>query len=386
MHEPSPQAEVLTIGTELLLGEIVDTNTAAIARYLRSIGLNLFRTSTVGDNPERIAQAAREALARSQAVLTTGGLGPTVDDPTRQAIALAFDVPLEFHPELWQQIQERFERYGRTPTENNRRQAYLPRGAVALANPVGTAPAFYLETPAACLVALPGVPLEMTTLMEQRVLPYLRQRLHLQGIIASRLVHTSGAGESWIDERVHDLEERANPTVGLSAHPGQVDIRLTVKAQDEKAAGSVLDQVEAEVRSRLGEAVFGTDETTLAQAALAAVARRGWRLLTLESGTEGRLLAQLGDGNPAFHSGQLLPSTFDEAEFDNALRRDQSAQHVEAGLGLQLRPATDRLRARLILRTPAGEQSTSLSYGGPPANGALWAANMALDLLRRELA
>ena len=107
-------------------------------------------------------------------------------------------------------------------------------------------------------------------------------------------------------------EERANPTVGLSAHPGQVDIRLTVKAQDEKAAGSVLDQVEAEVRARLGEAVFGTDETTLAQAALAAVARRGWRLLTLESGTEGRLLAQLGNGNPAFHSGQLLPATFDE--------------------------------------------------------------------------
>ena len=137
MQEPSPQAEVLTIGTELLLGEIVDTNTAAVARYLRSIGLNLFRTSTVGDNPERIAQAAREALARSQAVLTTGGLGPTVDDPTRQAIALAFHVPLEFHPELWQQIQERFERYGRTPTENNRRQAYLPRGAVALTNPVG---------------------------------------------------------------------------------------------------------------------------------------------------------------------------------------------------------------------------------------------------------
>jgi competence/damage-inducible protein CinA-like protein len=386
MGESSPQAEVLTIGTELLLGEIVDTNTAAVARYLRGIGLNLFRTSTVGDNPERIAQAVREALARSQAVLTTGGLGPTVDDPTRQAIALAFDVPLEFHPELWQQIQERFERYGRTPTENNRRQAYLPRGAVALANPVGTAPAFYLETPASSLVALPGVPLEMTTLMEQRVLPYLRQRLQLRGIIATRLVHTSGAGESWIDERIHDLEERANPTVGLSAHPGQVDIRIAVKAQDDQAACTELDQMEAEVRARLGEAVFGTDEMTLPQAALAAVARRGWRLLTLESGSEGRLLAQLGDGNPAFLSGQLLPSAIDDAVFDDELRLLQAARYAEAGLGLLLRPASDRLLARLILRTPAGEQSKSLSYGGPPANGALWAANMALDLLRRELA
>jgi nicotinamide-nucleotide amidase len=385
MGEHPPQAEVLTIGTELLLGEIVDTNTAVIARHLLGIGLNLLRTSTVGDNPERIAQAVREALARSQAVITTGGLGPTVDDPTREAVALALGVPLEYHAELWEQIKERFQRYGRIPTENNRRQAHLPRGAVVLPNPVGTAPAFYFETPTSTLVALPGVPLEMTTLLESRVLPYLRERLHLRGIIASRLVHTSGAGESWIDERIHDLEELSNPTVGLSAHPGQVDLRITVKAGDEVSARRELDRIEADVRARLKDAVFGTDEATLAQAALDSLARHGWRLVTLECGTEGRLLSLMGGGGTSFLSGQLLPSTFDEAACIDELRRAHSTLGAEAAMGLHLRVTPDGTSAKLHLMTPDGEVARTLNYGGPPANAPLWAANMALDLLRRSV-
>ena len=141
-----PSAEIITIGTELLLGETADTNTRFIAQTLRGLGVDLFRTQTVGDNAGRIAEAVRAALQRADIVITTGGLGPTVDDPTRQAIADAAGVTLEFHPELWDQIVARIARYGRTPTENQKRQAYIPQGAMVIENSVGTAPAFIVET------------------------------------------------------------------------------------------------------------------------------------------------------------------------------------------------------------------------------------------------
>ena len=135
-------AEIITIGTELLLGEIDDTNATYIARELRDVGIDLYRKTTVGDNARRIAQTIQEALQRTDIIITTGGLGPTVDDPTREAVALAVGVETEFRPELWEQIQNRFQRFGRKPTENNKRQAYVPKGAIPVENPVGTAPSF----------------------------------------------------------------------------------------------------------------------------------------------------------------------------------------------------------------------------------------------------
>ena len=142
-----PTAEIIAIGTELLLGETADTNTRSIARVLRSLGIDLFRTQTIGDNAARITESVRQALERADIVITTGGLGPTVDDPTRQAIADSVGAPLEFHPELWEQITARIARYGRTPTENQKRQAYIPKNAIVIENPVGTAPAFIVKVP-----------------------------------------------------------------------------------------------------------------------------------------------------------------------------------------------------------------------------------------------
>src|SRR3990172_4669801 len=152
-----PAAEILTIGTELLLGEIADTNTQYLARQLRDAGIDLFYATTVGDNEGRIAEAVRHAISRSQILLCTGGLGPTVDDVTRKGIARALGVELEFHEELWQRIMERFVRFGRTPTENNKRQAYLPKGAQALENAVGSAPGFVLEHGDRLIFSMPGV-------------------------------------------------------------------------------------------------------------------------------------------------------------------------------------------------------------------------------------
>ena len=147
-----PSAEIITIGTEILLGEIVDTNTRYIARNLRDLGVDLYRTVTIGDNAERIAETIREAMQRTEIIITTGGLGPTIDDPTRDAVALATGVKTEFRPELWEQIVKRISLYGKKPSENQKRQAYVPEGAIALENPVGTAPCFILEYNAPFLV------------------------------------------------------------------------------------------------------------------------------------------------------------------------------------------------------------------------------------------
>ena len=140
-----PSAEIITIGTEILLGEIVDTNTRFLARTLRGLGVNLFRTITIGDNAQRIAEAIQDSMRRADIVITTGGLGPTVDDPTREAVARAVGVETEFREELWEQVKTVIARYGRVPGENQKRQAFVPRGAIAIENPVGTAPSFIME-------------------------------------------------------------------------------------------------------------------------------------------------------------------------------------------------------------------------------------------------
>ena len=205
----------------------------------------------IGDNTERIAQVIREAMQRCQIIITTGGLGPTVDDPTRAAVALALDVDTEFRPELWEQIQARFQRYGRAPSENNRRQAWIPAGAIPVENPVGTAPSFICETINACIISLPGVPREMEYLTQNVVIPYLRERFQLTGTIKARVLHVAGVGESQVDEWIGDLETNPNPTVGLLAHPGQVDVRITAKANSMAEADRMIAEMEARVRERI---------------------------------------------------------------------------------------------------------------------------------------
>ena len=190
-----PSAEIITIGTEILLGEIVDTNACHIARKFRDAGINLYRKTTVGDNEERIAQAIRHAMQRCEIILTTGGLGPTVDDATRGAVALALETEVQFYPALWKQIQARFKRFNSEPTENNKRQAYMPKGALPIENPVGTAPCFISEIEDHAIICLPGVPREMEYLLENSTIPYLRQRYQLSGMIKARILHTAGAGE-----------------------------------------------------------------------------------------------------------------------------------------------------------------------------------------------
>jgi competence/damage-inducible protein CinA-like protein len=379
------EAEIITIGTELLLGEIVDTNTRTIALSLREIGLDIYRTSTVGDNAERIAQAVKESMSRAQVVITTGGLGPTVDDATREGIALALGVETEFRPELWDQIVERFSRFGRTPTENNRRQALLPTGAQAIENPIGTAPGFLIDTEDSVVIALQGVPAEMSHLLKIDVIPYLKERLDLHGVIMARVLRTAGVGESALDAQIQDLETMSNPTVGLAAHPGRVDIRITAKADSHGEAEEMIDELEVTMRERLGDMIYGVDEETLQSATLQLLAMRNWRLVVVEAGTESALSRTLGSYGEPFAGGQVLPHVEDVESLKEELSSFQDSQQAEVGLGLTLEYGENRHPFHIVLRIPEGEEHIERSYGGPPSYAPMWAVSIALELLRRRL-
>ncbi len=248
-----PSSEIITIGTELLLGEIINTNTQVIAQALRKIGVDVYRTSTVGDNKERIARILQESIQRADIVIMTGGLGPTVDDPTRHAIAEAFGLQLIYFPELWEAIEERFSRYGIHPPENNKQQAYLPEKARSLPNPRGTAPGVHLVVDDKDIFALPGVPLEMEGMLDEQVLPRIRSKYGLTGVILIRNIRVDNIGESQIDALISDLEELPNPTVGLAANKGYVLIRLTAKAENEEMADALLCDLEGEIKKRLAD-------------------------------------------------------------------------------------------------------------------------------------
>jgi competence/damage-inducible protein CinA-like protein len=377
-----PTAEIITIGTEILLGEIVDTNAQFVARALRDAGIDLYRKTTVGDNARRIAQVVQQSMDRCEIIITTGGLGPTVDDPTREALALAMGVELEFHPELWEQILARFRRFNREPTENNRRQAYIPQGAIAVENPVGTAPAFIIETERHAVISLPGVPREMEFLIRRTVMPYLRQRFDLKGTIKARILHTVGVGESQIDDMIGDLEALSNPTVGLAAHSGQVDVRITAKAESESAADDLIIPVEAAIRQRLGGWIYGADEETLEDAALKALRGKGWTLVVVEAGLSGNLIRHLAGANEPFLGGELLTETPDPQELLECTESFRKSRGADVALGVTVQPAGESQDVHLVLITPEGEQQFTRPYGGPPEYAPRWALYHCLDLIR----
>jgi nicotinamide-nucleotide amidase len=379
-----PAAEIIAIGTELLLGEIQDTNTRYLARLLRDYGVDLYRTTIVGDNANRIAQVILESLHRCQIIITTGGLGPTVDDPTRQAVALAGGVPLEFYPELWDQIQERFKRYGRPPSENNRRQAFIPQGAIPVENPVGTAPAFIVETETQSVISLPGVPREMEYLTQNRILPYLKQRFNLQGTIKACVLHAAGVGESQVDEWIADLEVLSNPTVGLLAHPGQIDIRITAKAGSSDEADRMIASLAPEIEKRLGNNYFGKNEETLELIIAHQLSGRDWPLKLFEFGLSGEVVRRLKQNNflrNEFNSSSDLP----DIPSLWAILAENRQMNNDVVFGIIFLPHPNIQTLHLCLLTPDGEFESTRTYGGPPENGPSWAVNSALDFLRRNI-
>ncbi len=286
--------EVLCIGTELLLGNIVNGNARWLAEQLAALGVVHHRQQVVGDNRERLIEAVQQASGRCRVLITTGGLGPTPDDLTTEAIAAAFGADLVEHAEIWAAIQARITARGRRVAASNRKQALLPRGAAVLPNPTGTAPGMiWTPVPGFTVLTFPGVPSELRAMWEATAAPWLREAGLAGGVFASRMLRFWGVAESDLAERVQDLLALENPTVAPYAGAGEVKLRVTARAADGAAAAALLAPVEAELRRRGGASCFGADGDSLASVVLAELGRRGETLAVAESCTGGGLGAAL---------------------------------------------------------------------------------------------
>lgn len=282
-------AEIIMVGSELLLGQIIDTNSAYLAQELAKTGINLFYKTTVGDNRGRMAEAFRVAIGRADIIITSGGLGPTEDDLTREVVADVVGEPLEFHQELYDQIEALFKRHGFTMSPNNRRQAFIPRNALPIENPVGTAPGFVAEKDGKCIITLPGVPRELKFLTQTFVISYLREKFSLGELnITSRVLKICGMGESRVDAKVGDLlRDWSNPTLGILAEPAQILLRITAKAGNVSEARAKIAQMEDEIRRRFGQLIFGVDDDTLEGVVNKILLQKGKSLVLLETLTGG---------------------------------------------------------------------------------------------------
>jgi competence/damage-inducible protein CinA-like protein len=395
------RAEIVSVGSELLLGQIVDTNAAHIARQLAALGLDLFRKTTVGDNLGRVAAALETALGRADVVFTTGGLGPTEDDVTREAVARATGRELEFHQDLLDQIEAFFRARGLPLSPSNRKQAYIPRGAIPMPNPVGTAPCFILEEGERTLIVLPGVPREMEYLLRTAALPHIRARYGLQAAIVSRLVRVAGLGESRVGEPLADLMTKgANPTVGTMAHPGQVDVRIAAKAMDEQTARALIAPVEAEICARLGDTIFGMDTESLEGAVAARLAEQGRTLALLEAGTGGLVSERLTSVSGMADRLEALVISLEGARRRLGAPSGSAADLAEAvrlwadadiGAALLMESAEDAgpnpvYPTRIGVATTKGATEARHRPGGDLRQVRLRATVLTLDALRRALA
>lgn len=285
------KAEIISIGTEILLGEITDTNSQYLASRLPALGIDLYFMSTVGDNLERIAEVIGRAWERSDVVVTTGGLGPTEDDLTREAIAQVLGEPMVVQPDLERDLRAFFQRHGVVMPEKNVKQAALIPSARAIPNPRGTAPGWWVERDGRIIVAMPGPPTEMTRMWEEEVAPELARRVGGM-VLVTRTLKTAGIGEGSLDEMIAPILSSANPTVGVYARQDGVHVRLAAKARTPDEARRLIAPVEAEARRILGDAVWGADDDTFEAVVGRMLRERGLTLATMESCTGG-LLAHL---------------------------------------------------------------------------------------------
>jgi nicotinamide-nucleotide amidase len=369
--------EIVTIGTELLLGLTLDTNGAEIARALAPVGIRIVRRTAVADREVEIREAVAAALQRTGAVITTGGLGPTRDDITKKIVADLFDAPLEFDETIWDSLLERFARAGRTPVQSNRSQAEVPRGATILPNRWGTAPGLWIEGTPGLAVLLPGVPYEMRKLLEQEVVPRLKER-GTGSVIRSLVVRTTGVPESTLAERLGEIERDVAP-LSLAYLPGLagVDLRLTAWDLPLADADRRLRAGAEALRQRAGESAYGEDEDDLAALVLEAARVRGLHIATAESctgGLVGERLTEIPGSSDVFVGGVVC--------YDNTIKT--SLLGVPADL-IESEGAVSEAVARAMARGAIDRFGVDLAVsvtgiagpsGGAPAKpvGTVWLA------------
>jgi nicotinamide-nucleotide amidase len=406
--------EVLAVGTELLLGQIVNGNGAEIGSLLADAGLTHYRQGVVGDNLERLTAAVAESVARSDALVITGGLGPTQDDLTREALAACAGVTMAFDEEYAERLRAIWARRGRDMPETNLRQAEHPEGSVLIPNPKGTAPGLRMQIGSCWVFALPGVPEEMRPMLHSDVIPFLAaQAGDDRGVIASRLLRTWGESESRIAVVLADIyEESENPTLAFLASGGEIKLRLTARAGTREEAARLIDPMDTEIRRRLGPLVFGADEDTVERIVLAMCAERGWLLATAESATGGMVAAAITaiPGASATFCGSVVAYTRGAKEAlldvpasimdDHGLVSEETALAMAAGaverLGADVVVAVtgsagpDPLEHRpgtmvFAVRTPERVQARTLTFPGDRERIRTYSTTTALHLLRLAL-
>src|SRR5262249_30882016 len=294
----SMKAEILSVGTELLLGQIVDTNANYLAQQLPTLGLDLFYISQVGDNLQRLADAFRRGLERSDVIISTGGVGPTEDDLTREAIAEVFGEKLEVQPELERQLREFFVRRGRTMPERNVKQATTIRSGTFMPNPIGTAPGWWVQRDGKVIISMPGVPHEMRKMWEEQAQPRLA-RLVSGGVIVSRTLKLAGIGESHAEEAVGELTHSNNPTLATYAKSDGIPLRLTAKAHTTSQAAALLDAFEPLVHARVQEWLYGTEGDDFPGVVGKLLRQQNLKLAVAESATGGQLAALITESSGA---------------------------------------------------------------------------------------
>lgn len=302
-------AEIIAIGTELLLGEITNTNAQFLAQELAALGIPHYFQTVVGDNIERIHQVLDYATRRSQLMLCTGGLGPTPDDLTTEAIAQFFQTPLVEHPDIFAEIQAKYARRGLPTPENNRKQALLPQGAQVIPNPRGTAPGMiWSPRPEVTIMTFPGVPSELQAMWRETAVPYLHQHGWVTQVFLSRNLRFWGISEAALAEKVRDFFDLTNPTVAPYAGKGETRLRITARAKDRETALALIAPVEQQLRERVGADCYGADEETLAQVVGRLLQERQETLAVAESCTGGLLGAMITDvpGSSAYFQGGIV--------------------------------------------------------------------------------
>ena len=303
-------AEIISTGTEILLGQTLNTNAQYIAQKLATIGISVYYQTTVGDNAERLAVALQQALQRADIVVTTGGLGPTLDDLTKETVARVWGLETELHPDLLAKIEGFFISNGREFPPGNRKQAVFPKGSQIIPNELGTAPGAIVEKDNKTVIILPGPPFEMQPMFEQTVEPYLLRRTQgAPAVIRSRVLRVYGPGESGVEKIIHDLiAVQSNPTMALLAKAGEIQIRITARGASAEEAGHLIAAQEEKIRQRVGKYIFGSDEESLAVVVGKMLHQRGFTLATAESCTGGLIAKLMTDvaGSSEYYLGGVV--------------------------------------------------------------------------------
>ncbi len=303
------RAEIISCGTELLLGHISDTNATYLAQSLAALGIDLYYVSQVGDNQGRVVETLQRAWERSELIIMTGGLGPTEDDLTRESISALVGETMQIDLQLEAELRDKFVRLHMEMPARNLKQATLIPSAQSLANPIGSAPGWWVEKDGHIVVAMPGVPREMYRMWEEQVVPRLHK--HTGGLIFTRILRVYGIGESTVEERLGELIHTTNPTVATYAKIDAVDVRISAKAEQRERAEEMVVDIELQIRKLLGDAIFGVDRETLAQVTGKLLMAGQWTLGVMESLTGGLLASTITDvpGGSQYFLGGIVTYT-----------------------------------------------------------------------------